>query len=115
MVDGNIIAFSDGKICPHCSNFIENYCVPTSAPIADPEYNTIIDCSCGRKMADRNPYPNAEPTDPIYLQLYYLQCSEMLTSYSCRWLDYHYMSPTPLSKRHFTACAGVDEIFIFGG
>jgi len=115
MVDGDIVVISEGKRCLYCANYIEDFHIPAAPPVADAEYNTIIDCSCGRKWACRNENPNAEPIDPIYLQMYYLDCSDILTSYSCRWLDYHYMSPTPLSIRHFTACAGIDEILIFGG
>lgn len=109
MVDGDIVFFSDEKTCPHCGNHIERFSVPTEQPKDDAE-----DCTCGRKMSDRRVTGSFQPTT-IHLQMYVLDCSKLLTTYTCEWLDYNYLTPAPLARRFFSTCVGKDEIYIFGG
>lgn len=49
------------------------------------------------------------------LQMYVLDCSRLLKDYSCEWTEYCYLTPSPPSRKHFSASVGINEILIFGG
>ena len=101
-----ILIFSEEKKCPYCKCPIENNNIPTSKPVTD---STV--CACGRDQADVVNLSSHGTT----LQMYVLDCSELISHHRCKWLGYNYADKTPRARRLFTACLGMNEIVIFGG
>ena len=116
MMHDHLVVFSDEKMCDYCGNFLVPgvHVVPESPPEDDAER-----CTCGYRKEYGKPENlryETEFTHPVYMQMYVLDISKLWDyDASCKWLDYHPMSPTPMSRRMFTSCAGVNEIIIFGG
>lgn len=108
LVNGDVIVFSEEKTCPYCTNRIERYAVPRQNPDVGSK-----ECTCGRRTTERTIRPG--PDEPLKLQMYVLDCSEVLTNYSCVWTEYTFLSPSPLSRKHFSAYLGINEILLFGG
>jgi len=106
MVNNHVIVFSEEKKCPYCRCSIQNYHISKVRPAVDSK-----SCSCGR----RNPEDLIQLSSPK-LQMYSLDCTNILfSSMSVMWDDYKYLTPSPPSRRLFTAVNGVNEIIIFGG
>ncbi|XP_002165313.3 F-box only protein 42 [Hydra vulgaris] len=105
MINGDIITFSEEKECPYCKIPIQTYNVPR-----DPPLDSDVNCSCGRI---RN--GNLPSISRRHLQMYILNCKDVLNKSVCTWADYKYLSPSPLSRKLFTACTGVNEVLLFGG
>lgn len=82
-------------------------------------------CSCGRvKETDNNNTPstnnnNTDNTnnslDDNHLQMYILDCTSLFMNSRCKWVPTRYLTPSPASRKLFTASLGLNEILLFGG